>query len=145
MRRIALWLLATVAALVLLLSYRTSTGGRSLAARPGVLAGGTGTAQPGGTDSTGSRTVDGDVVATRWGAVQVRIRVSGARITEVTALRLPDGNPRDREINARAEPALRAAALAAQSADIDSVSGATVTSDGYRRSLQSAIDAAGLR
>lgn len=142
MHRIVLWLLATVAGLVLLLSYRTSTGGRTLAAPPGAIADGAGTA---GSGATGGHLVDGDAVQTRWGLVQVRIRVDAGRITDVIAVELPDGNPRDQEINARAAPVLRTAALAAQSADIDTVSGATVTSDGYRRSLQSAIDAAGLR
>jgi uncharacterized protein with FMN-binding domain len=56
----------------------------------------------------------------------------------------PSGNGRDREINAYALPVLRQETLAAQSATIDAVSGATVTSEGYRESLQSALDAAHL-
>ena len=45
-------------------------------------------------------------------------------------------------INDRAVPQLNSEALTAQSADVDTVSGATYTSNDYRRSLQSAIDAA---
>ncbi|GHJ52517.1 hypothetical protein Nm8I071_18240 [Nonomuraea sp. TT08I-71] len=82
---------------------------------------------------------------TRWGPVQVRITVSNGKITDVTAVQVPDGNHRDQEINDYAVPILRQEALAAQHARIDTVSGATVTSDGYRESLQSAIDAAHLK
>jgi uncharacterized protein with FMN-binding domain len=92
----------------------------------------------------GSRTFDGDAAATRWGPVQVRITTTGRKITDVQVLRSPDGNRRDLEISTRALPILRQETLSAQSAQIDSVSGATYTSDGYTRSLQSAIDRAGL-
>jgi len=57
----------------------------------------------------------------------------------------PDNNGRDVEINSQALPILRQETLAKQSADIDAVSGATVTSDGYKESLQSALDAANLK
>jgi uncharacterized protein with FMN-binding domain len=70
------------------------------------------------------------------------VQLSGGRITEVKALRIPDGNRRDQEINSYAVPQLRAEVLAAQSATVDTISGATVTSDGYLESLQAALDAA---
>lgn len=76
--------------------------------------------------------------------MQVRVTVKGGRLTDVAAVSYPQGNPRDQEINSRALPQLRREALAAQSAQIDTVSGATYTSDGYRQSLQSALDSAGL-
>jgi hypothetical protein len=57
---------------------------------------------------------------------------------------VPDGNPRDQQINAYALPILVQESLDAQSANIDMVSGATVTSDGHLRSLQGALDEAGL-
>jgi uncharacterized protein with FMN-binding domain len=159
MRRITIWLLSTVAALVLLFSYRTSTmgtGGESSAIASGAGGdSGTGDDSTGsgddssnGGDSTGSGgdgTATGAVARTRWGPVQVRITVSGRKITDVAVLQVPDGNHRDQEINDYAVPILRQEALAAQSARIDTVSGATVTSDGYRESLQSAIDAAHLK
>jgi uncharacterized protein with FMN-binding domain len=91
---------------------------------------------------TGTRTVTGDSVQTRWGPVQVRITLKSGRLTEVTAVVYPTENPRDQEINSFALPRLRSEALQAQSADIDTVSGATYTSDGYRQSLQSALDSA---
>jgi uncharacterized protein with FMN-binding domain len=70
--------------------------------------------------------------------------VANGKLADVTAVRTPDGNPRDRAIARYAVPQLRQEALAAQSAHIDSVSGASYTSDGYRRSLQSALDSAHL-
>jgi uncharacterized protein with FMN-binding domain len=59
-------------------------------------------------------------------------------------LQQPNGNPKDAEINAQALPILVQDTLSAQSADIDMVSGATVTSDGYVQSLQAALDEAGI-
>ena len=56
----------------------------------------------------------------------------------------PTANRRDQQINAYALPVLAREVLAAQSANIDLISGATVTSDGYVSSLQSAIDKAHL-
>ncbi|MFG1704245.1 FMN-binding protein [Nonomuraea sp. M3C6] len=92
----------------------------------------------------GDRAFDGDVADTRWGPVQVRITVTDGKIADIEVLRSPDGNRRDIEINDRALPILRQETMSAQSAQIDSVSGASYTSDGYIRSLQSAIDRAGL-
>ena len=59
-------------------------------------------------------------------------------------LQSPSGNGRDLEINGRALPVLMQETIDAQSAKIDMVSGATVTSDGYLPSLQSALDQAGI-
>ncbi len=180
MRRVTLWLVSTIAALVLLFSYKTSTqsgvppvttvagGGATTAtdnsattgsgsgstggSGSGSSGGSSGGSGSGGSSSSGSgssgstraTTVDGSVVQTRWGPVQVRISVSGGKITNVTMLQVPDSNRRDQMINDYAVPVLVSATLAAQSANVDTVSGATVTSDGYRESLQAAIDAAHL-
>jgi uncharacterized protein with FMN-binding domain len=187
MRRITWWFLSTVAALVLLFSYRTSLSGPSgtaaaagnaqnapgIVSGPGAAGSGTGGASPSpgasgssgsgsgsgssgsgssGSGSSGSGSsgssgsadtvVNGTVSQTRWGPVQVQVRISGGKITEVTVLQQPDGNFRDQEINSYALPLLKQQVLSAQSASIDGVSGATVTSDGYRQSLQAALDAA---
>jgi uncharacterized protein with FMN-binding domain len=83
-------------------------------------------------------------VETRWGTVQVQITVKDGKITAAEAVQYPNENPKDQQINAYAVPQLNSEAVAAQSASIDAVSGATVTSDGYIESLQSAIDAAHL-
>ena len=76
--------------------------------------------------------------------MQVTITVTGGKITDVAVPVYPTGNGKDQEINAYALPVLRQETLASQSANIDTVSGATVTSDGYLQSLQAALDAAHL-
>ena len=83
----------------------------------------------------------GSAVATPYGTVQVQVTLEGTTIVDVTALDLPSGG-RDSQISGYAEPRLRSEALSAQSANIDTVSGATYTSRGYIRSLQSALDQA---
>jgi uncharacterized protein with FMN-binding domain len=139
-RRVSLWFLSTIAVVVLLFGYHTSTSGPATAASPSVAAAPT---TP-GTSSTGGTTVTGSVAQTRWGPVQVQITVAAGKITNVDVVQYPDGNGRDKEINDYALPILTQATMSAQSANIDMVSGATVTSDGYVQSLQSAIDQAGL-
>lgn len=140
LRRVVLASAATVSGLVMLLSLKPHTPPR-IAADP-EPAPSSGSSTSGGTGrSTGNRTVTGETVQTRWGPVQVRVTLVDGRITDVTALAQPSDNPRDREISGYAIPQLRREALTAQSASIDTVSGATYTSDGYRRSLQSALDA----
>jgi uncharacterized protein with FMN-binding domain len=155
MRRIVYWLLGTVTVLVLLFGYRTSLAGplasskATVASAPPSTAGaGAGTAGGGAsgsaTTAASARTVTGPVVQTRWGPVQVQVTVQNGKLSDVSVLQASDGNPRDQQINAYALPILVQESLDAQSADIDMVSGATVTSDGYLRSLQGALDQAGL-
>jgi len=93
-------------------------------------------------DSGQSRTVDGPVVDTEFGPYQVQVTFSATTITDVRIITEPDDGHSQR-IASRAEPTLRGEALQAQSAHIDMVSGATITSDAYSRSLQGAIDANG--
>ncbi len=81
-------------------------------------------------------------MAIRWGDVQVQVVVSGGRIASVTSLEMPYSDRRTQRITDGVEPILREEALAAQSAAIDVVSGATYTSTAYARSLQSALDQA---
>jgi uncharacterized protein with FMN-binding domain len=74
--------------------------------------------------------------------VQVRITVANGKITKAETVQAPKGGQSD-QITANAVPKLNQAAVAAGSADIDAVSGATYTSAGYKESLQSALDQAG--
>ena len=106
------------------------------AGRPGCAAAGA-AAKAGGT-------YDGDVVQTRFGTVQVQITVKAGQITDVTALQLTDAEGRSVQISNYAAPILRSEVLQAQSADVQTVGGATVTSDAYLTSLQAALDAANL-
>jgi len=88
--------------------------------------------------------VTGSVADTQWGPVQVRLTLTGGTISKVTVLQYPSGNGKDQEINDYALPILTQETVDAQSAQIDMVSGATVTSNGYLESLQSALDQARL-
>lgn len=106
--------------------------------------GSSGSSSSGSSSSSATKTYDGDTAQTRWGPVQVRITVQGGKITNAEAIVYPNGNGRDAEINSYALPVLNQETVQAQSANIDMVSGATVTSDGYLQSLQSAIDQAHL-
>ncbi|MFE7956361.1 FMN-binding protein [Streptomyces sp. NPDC057413] len=99
-------------------------------------------ATPPSAPAQGARTVTGTVARTQYGPVQVRITVSGGRITRAEAVQAPKGGLSDQK-TAMAVPKLNQEAVAAGSAAIDAVSGATYTSEGYRQSLQSALDQAG--
>ncbi|MBK3624378.1 FMN-binding protein [Streptomyces asoensis] len=144
LRRVVLASAATVSGIVLLLSLKphTSPAVAGLASAPAPTAGSSAPAASGGSATTGTRTLTGDSVQTRWGPVQVRVTLKDGKLTDVTAVTYPQENPRDQQINSYAIPQLTREALTAQSADIDTVSGATYTSDGYRQSLQSALDSA---
>lgn len=122
----------SIAGLVPVWRYEPSAGGTTVsAARPAP--------DSAAATATGTGTVvKGTTVDTEKGPVQVRATFDGDRITAVTMLRQPD-HPQ----TTAAVPVLIAETLKAQSADVDTVSGATVTSDGYRESLQAAIDAKG--
>ncbi|MFP3467238.1 FMN-binding protein [Leifsonia sp. SIMBA_070] len=97
-------------------------------------------ATPSPTQSSATRVITGSAVDTRYGAVQVKVTFSGTTITAVDTVQSPNGSGRDIEINDQALPILQQEVLSAQSANIDTVSGATYTSEGYIQSVQSAID-----
>ena len=143
MRRIVLWVLSTASVLVLLFGYSTSTAGPLATSTDTTVRSAPAASSTGGSTGT-TRTVTGSVADTRWGPVQVRLAVASGKITRVSVVQYPSDNPKDDEINSYALPILTRETVDAQSADIDMVSGATVTSDGYVRSLQSALDQAGL-
>jgi uncharacterized protein with FMN-binding domain len=173
LRRVILAICATAVGLVLLLSFKSHTqsgpGPSPAAALGSPTPGSTGTAgtdasgdgaaaTPGstgsaaksgttasGTGASGSaKTVTGAAWPTIYGPVQVRITVTDGKLTAVTATEYPQETPRDYQINSFAIPALNSEALAAGSAKIDTVSGATYTSGGYVGSLQNALDKAGI-
>ena len=145
MRRVILAIVATAAALALLLTFKThpqsAASGASPASAlgsppPGGAAGGAPASGPG-------KAVTGKAWPTVYGPVQVRITVAGGRVTGAAAVEYPVNTPLDAQINATAIPRLNKEAVAAGSAKIDTVSGATYTSGGYKASLQSALDQAG--
>ncbi len=95
--------------------------------------------------STGSSGVfQGDTSNTRWGPVQVEITVADGKVINVSTLKYPSGDRRSLSISNQALPWLQQEALRAQSANITGISGATYTSTGFRTSLASALQKAGL-
>ena len=158
MRRIVTAILSTITALVLLFSYHTSTDSTTVAGSPVVQLGASSgsTSQSRSSNNNGSptpgqnapvastATYTGDVADTQWGPVQVQITVQGGKVTQSRAVQYPQNNNRDAMINGYALPILDQEVVQQQSSAIDTVSGATVTSDGYLQSLQSAIDQAHL-
>jgi len=89
-------------------------------------------------------TFDGNTASTRWGPVQVRIVVKDGKIVDASALQAPSGDSRSQSISRQAVPYLVQETLAAQSAQISGVGGASYTSNGWYQSLQSALKKAGL-
>jgi uncharacterized protein with FMN-binding domain len=78
----------------------------------------------------------------RWGTVQVRLTVSGDKITNIATLQLPSSKPKSVRLSNNAVSVLKPAVISAQSTSVSTVSGATLTSRSYLASIQSAIDAA---
>jgi uncharacterized protein with FMN-binding domain len=164
MKRAVLAIVSTVAAVVMLLTFKTHSLTASTTP-PAAVSNSSGTSSDSGTtsssgsdatSSTGStsssssatasaaKTYTGSAADTRYGPVQVQITVKKGKLTAVTAVDYPQGDPRDQEINSYAIPALNSEATSAGNANIDMISGATYTSQGYISSLQSALDQAGL-
>jgi len=97
------------------------------------------------TSSTGKYkdgTFTGSSVSTQWGDVQVQVTISGGKITAVNVLEYPSDNNRSASINEQVLPTYKQETISANSANIQAVSGATVTFGGYTSSLQSALDQA---
>ena len=140
-RRVLLASAATVSGIVLLLSLKPATDSSSASAQ-GAAAQETAAAQEspqGGAAAAGTSTVTGAVAQTQYGVVQVRLTVANGKITKAEAVQAPKGGTSDQK-TALSVPKLNQEAVATQSADITSVSGASYTSAGYKQSLQSAID-----
>lgn len=161
-RRVVLTGAGTAVVVALLFGYDTSTSGPTPPTpQSAVISGGTASAgsspsslsSPTSSASTTSSsapaapskrpatsTATGAVAQTQWGPVQVRLTATGARVTKVDVVQYPQGNGNDAQINSYALPILIQETIKSQSAHIDMVSGATVTSTGYLQSLQSALD-----
>jgi len=87
----------------------------------------------------------GNTINTRWGPVQVEITVKDGVVTAAKALRFPSGDQRSLSISQQAIPYLVQQTLGVVSAaDVQGVSRASYTSDGWRSSLQSALKKAGI-
>jgi len=103
---------------------------------------GSGSSSTLGATAKAGGTYAGTAVETRFGTVQVQVTIKAGVITDVTALHLTDQEQRSVQISARAAPLLRSEVLSAQSANVQTIGGATYTSEAYLTSLQAALDAA---
>lgn len=161
MKRAPIVIAGTVAGLVAVLEFHTApvtlAGGSSLPPAASPSAGTTTQPASGGTKSagparhgsaggqTGSRSATGQGVNYSYGVLSVKVTVSGSKITKVAIAALDDGgNPRSQFIDQQAIPILEQEALRAQSANIQGVSGASYTSEGFAQSLQSALHSLGM-
>lgn len=166
MKRVLLAVTGTVVGLVALLSFKshgTAVGGSNAlpsAALPGASTTSSSARPPTSTSapptppgtshassktsSPAARTVIGDPIQTPYGVVQVKITLDGPKITNAGFAQLTANDGRSQYINSQAAPILLQQTLSAQSAQIDGVSGASYTSQGYQQSLQSALDKAGV-
>jgi uncharacterized protein with FMN-binding domain len=153
MRRAVLTLGGTAAGLAALLSFKThspaaaapaaSTPETSTAAASPAMA--KSAASPTTASSgapTATRTVTGSAATTPYGPMQIKITLAGQRITKAAVVQQTNDGTESQQIDSFAIPKLTSETIAAQSARIDAVSGASYTSSGYIKSLQSALDQA---
>jgi uncharacterized protein with FMN-binding domain len=145
MRRAPIVLTATIAGTAGVLAFHPRAPTTRTATPAAAPATSTATATPTATSAGVSGTATGDAVPTQYGDAQVRVTVKDGKIVKIEALQLQGNDPRSLMISSSAEPILRQEALAAQSADIDAVSGASFTSASYIQSLQSALDKLGFK
>jgi uncharacterized protein with FMN-binding domain len=104
------------------------------------------TIAPTTTVAAGVRSATGSVVNYYFGTMSVKVTASGSKITAVTIASLNDGgNPRSQYIDQQAIPMLIQQVMAAQSSQIQGVSGATYTSEGFYTSLLGALKTLGLK
>lgn len=139
MARNVFWLLVTVTIVVLAFGYRTSRENDEGAAPASQVS-----TEPSPSTAAAGKTYLGRKVDTGFGILQVKITVAGKKVTAADVPVYPTDNDTSSRINHHAVPILVKETVKAQSAKVDMVSGATHTSKGYRTSLQSALDRAGL-
>ena len=151
MRRVILAVTGTIAGLVALLSFKSHAPSLSAAATSGTGAGSSSSSTttvpgefPEGSLASkltpGETAVTGHVAHTVYGPVQIQLIVKSGKIVKVAVLEQPMNTIHDIQIGEFAFPELICETLTAQSAKIDTVSGASYTSQGYIQSLQSALD-----
>jgi uncharacterized protein with FMN-binding domain len=162
MRRVILAVTGTIAGLVALLSFKSHVPSSPVAATVSGSGGGSSSAPPSSSPKAGGQTevvpgafpqgsiarnlpagetsVDGKVASTAYGPVQIQLIERSGKIVKVAVLVQPTNTLHDVQIGEFAFPKLISETLAAQTAKIDAVSGASYTSAGYIQSLQSALD-----
>ena len=150
-RRIAIVATGTIGGVAAVLAYHPPTltpvstiGVAAPAPVPTKTSSGTKTPTATNQTSSASGTYAGDTAQTAWGPVQVQITLSGGQITAVKALQWPNGDQRSQSIAQQSIPYLIQQTLTTNSANVLGVTGASYTTDGWRRSLASARSKAGI-
>jgi len=87
-------------------------------------------------------TFQGSVADAFYGNMQVEVVIQNGSISDIHILQSPNDRDTSVEINAQALPILKQEAIQVQSAQVDSVSGATDSSSAFKQSLQSALSQA---
>lgn len=148
LRRVALLITGTVGGVAAIVAYHppSLTPVAAIGTVTPIPASSTGaSATPGATGKpSSSGTFAGNTANTQWGPVQVQITVSNGQITSARALQYPNGDRRSQSIAQQSIPYLIQQTLSTKSANVLGVSGASYTSDGWRRSLASARAKAGI-
>lgn len=85
----------------------------------------------------------GPVVDAYYGYIQIQAIVQGGRLAGIKVLRYPNDRMTSIFINRQALPMLRDEVVTAQSAHVDIISGATLTSEAFIRSIGGALRQAG--
>ncbi len=117
------------------------TGSTASAAKPAASSGSTRAAST----KPATKIVTGGLAANQYGQLQVKLSIKNGRITKVGFTTFVANDGHSVQIDQSAAPVLIRETIAAQSAHIQAVSGATYTSNAYQQSLQAAIDKAGLK
>jgi uncharacterized protein with FMN-binding domain len=84
----------------------------------------------------------GSVADAYYGSIQVLAIISGGKLTDVQFLQYPNDNPRSSSINSQAKPYLKQEAVQSQNANVNIISGATLTSQAFIQSLSDALNSA---
>lgn len=87
-------------------------------------------------------TFTGASIENEFGSVQIAAVISGGKLTDIKYIQMPGGRGHTEEVTSYSEPILKSEAVQAQSASIDFISGATVTSMSFEQSLQAALNQA---
>lgn len=140
MRRVLLASTSTIAGLAALIAVKSQMAPEAPAnaAQPATVA-----QAPATGDASGVKTIVGKAVKNPYESFQVKVTMAGKKVTKVEIVGFQGPDPMTKSITSNAFPKLEKATLAASSADIDAVSGASYTSKSYKESLQSALDEIG--
>ena len=151
--RAAVAIVATVIGVFLLFSFKTPAQAKprtpaadvaQASPTPSPSPAGSGSPTPSPSAASGYKdgNYTGQDIQNQFGDTQVKVVITGGKITDVQAVQLPYDRQRSAEISQYAGPQLHDEVLQAQSAQIDLLGGATFTSDAYAQSVQSALDQA---